>query len=149
MNTQTALMMTVVSGTLAAAACTPECTLEAEMEDAAADNAVNCGTVRLNGDRQAADACVVEAFNTGKPFIAEYQTRGMDSETYSGLVGATDGTITLFHYDSDPSGGGGIGAKVTKLTCTTPTIKADLEQRDEGTTPIDCVSVASQGHVCG
>lgn len=132
-----------------ASACAPDCSLEAELKDKAAAGAIDCGEVRLRADRAATDACVVESFRANRPFYAQYQTQGIDSETITGFVGGADGSITLYHYGGAMGGGGGAGETITLLLCDAPMLKTDVENRGEGTIPIDCAKVSSQGRVCG
>ena len=47
---------------------------------------------------------------------------GLDSWVAQGLMGDDDGTIRRFSYDSDPSGGSGIGARFTTARCLSPSV---------------------------
>jgi len=84
--------------------------------------AIDCGRVTPFGDRAEANGRVVAAFKARKPFRVRYDGIGIDSRVAVAIVGTVDGRIYILDYDSDPSGGSGVGECVTQSLCTNPVI---------------------------
>jgi len=81
--------------------------LEKQSEHLAGPNAVDCGTVPIQGDPKAATACALAAQKAGKPFRVRYDLQGIDSAVAVAVVRTSIGTVGMLNYDSDPAGGGG------------------------------------------
>ena len=131
-------------------ACSSEkCNLEAELLARAGKGATDCGQVLVDGDRTATDECVTRAFEDGVAFHARYEARGIDSHVVLGIVRSASGTLTLLHYDGDPSGGGGDGQPVIDAAvCDDPRLPPTVSSRPEGTHPFTCGAERSVGRVC-
>ncbi len=83
--------------------CGSQCELDAAQSDVAGTNATSCGRVALVGDRTASRRCAIEALRAGRAFRVEWQTLGIDSEVWSGLARAPDGTGYSFLWDGGQS----------------------------------------------
>jgi hypothetical protein len=138
------LMLTFL---LPALACGEKCDLDGSLRARAGAGGVDCGRVEIGGDRGQTDACVVEAFNAGKPFFARYERRGTDSHVAFGLVRGGDGVVTMLLYDGDPGGGGGDGRPVISgSVCEGPSALGGSSTADAS--PITCAASRSIGRVC-
>jgi hypothetical protein len=103
----------------------------------AGSSARDCGTVTAADERTATDACVVEAFEEGEPFIARYEQMGIDSKVVMAVASNTDGRIKVFQWDSAPCGGPGCDAVTDVRNCNEPMLNpAVSESRD--VLPISC-----------
>ncbi len=65
----------------------------------------------------AAIACGRDAAAAGVPFWSVIGGHGFDSWGAEGLFAAADGKIQRYAYDSDPSGGSGVGARFDSMRC--------------------------------
>ncbi len=88
----------------------------------AGNKAVDCGRVPVQGNRDVVDGCSVAMFKAGKPFYARYDFKGIDSRIAKILLRTPQGKMYLLHYDSDPSGGSGVGEAVGEDRCLNPQI---------------------------
>ena len=59
----------------------------------------NCGRVTIDGNREQADACVLEAFAAKKAFLVRYDKLGIDSNVADGLMFSADKQLTVVHFD--------------------------------------------------
>jgi hypothetical protein len=66
--------------------------------------------------------CVRQAARANRPFFLLIQNMGIDSWVASGFVGAFDGIIRQFSYDSDPMGGGGAPPNFRVRPCSAPAV---------------------------
>jgi hypothetical protein len=86
-------------------------------------NAVDCGEAGIEDrDRARADACIVAAFTAKRPFIALVYLQGVDSVVGHVLAGTPSGMVRRFSFDSDPSGGGNVGAQTYVRECLAPEV---------------------------
>jgi hypothetical protein len=92
------------------------------MRRRAGDGAKDCGSVLPGRDRQRADACAVKAFKAKRPFFVRYYLQGIDSIVADGMSGDAAGVVYLYNYDSDPSGRGNIGERVSERRCEKPKV---------------------------
>jgi hypothetical protein len=83
----------------------PSDLLDKTMFEIAGPKAVDCGTVLVRGNRNAADACAVAAFKARRPFRLRYDTReGKIPNSYVGgyiasaYVGTPQGQAFYLHY---------------------------------------------------
>ena len=105
--------------------------LEATMRNHAGANPINCGVVPIDGASEAANQCVDSAYQAKKAFTVVYNLQGMDSVVARGLAGNAQGEIRSYYYDSDPSGGSNVGARILAHECRTiqPTFHGPSELR--------------------
>lgn len=129
---------------LVASGCSTSCELTPTLTEAAGSGATSCGSVALGGDTTAMHACVVAALRAGRPFWFAFQQRGRDSEVWTGLARASDATGHEFFYDGDPSGGGRVGARISRVRCDALRIET-LDGREQ----VQCVDGVNLGEVCG
>jgi hypothetical protein len=106
------------------------CSIERTARDLAGQDATNCGSVGIDEDPTAVDACVISAFQKHAPFYAIYTLQGIDSQVETAFVGDGESVWTL-SYDSDPSGGSDVGAVIYQSTCVEPTVKKGKTGQDE------------------
>jgi hypothetical protein len=106
------------------------CSLRDVASDLAGSTATDCGSVGIDEDRKAIDACVIGAFQKGVAFHAIYALQGIDSQVEMAFV--SDGAeLWTLSYDSDPSGGSQVGAVIYQSTCQSPTVQKGKDGRDE------------------
>ena len=72
----------------------------------AGPGAVNCGSVRVFENPQAATRCATDARAAGRAFHVRYYLQGMDAELSVGIVGTRDGDLRMFKWIGDPRGTG-------------------------------------------
>ena len=106
------------------------CEIEASARHLAGQGAVDCGSVGIDEDPTAVDACVIDAFQKGTAFYAIYTLQGIDSQVMMAFVGDGSSVWTL-SYDSDPSGGSDVGAVIYQSTCVEPTVQKGKTGHDE------------------
>jgi hypothetical protein len=106
------------------------CDIEASARHLAGEGATACGTVALDEDPKAVDACAIGAFEKHAPFYAIYTLQGIDSQVMMAFVGNGSSVWTL-SYDSDPSGGSDVGAVIYQSTCLEPTVQKGKTGNDE------------------
>lgn len=93
------------------------CELNPELRAVAGPSATACGRAPLGGDQTQAHRCAAESLRAGRAFWVEWQVQGFDSEVWSGLARAPDGTGYSFLWDGDPSGGSNAGARTQRARC--------------------------------
>ena len=123
-------------------ACSDSCELGDDLRLFAGDGARDCGVVELADDRAMVDACVIEAFEAGAPFIARYERQGEDSKFTLAVASNSEGTVKLFQWESAPE-------PVTNVqSCDGPSL-ADETSEDPNDLPITCESFGLAQRVCG
>jgi hypothetical protein len=94
--------------------------LEIESKRLAGPGAIDCGRVKINGDPKVATQCAIGAQKAAKPFRVLYDLQGIDSAAAIAIVRTDIGTVGTLTYDSDPSGGGNVGAVIWPKRCPEP-----------------------------
>jgi hypothetical protein len=86
----------------------------------------------------------VAAFRAGRPFYLRQDLQGIDSEVAEYYVFDGSGSMYRLLWDSDPSGGSGVGAHITQQQCASPTVvvRDDFEQ-------VSCTLTGPMRDVCG
>jgi hypothetical protein len=130
------------------AGCSNECALDDDLRLFAGDGARDCGSVSAGGDRADVDACVAEAFEAGEPFIARYESRGVDSKVVSAIASNSEGTVKLFQWDAAPCGGPGCDPVTDVQLCDGPALSAETSE-DSSALPISCDRIGLPQRVCG
>lgn len=101
----------------------PACTAEQQLAKLHGAQSMDCGTVSAPSTRDEYERvrqCILDALASGDAFHALKWEQGIDSVPATGFVSAGGGQpITMLHYDSDPSGGGGRGATIWTRSCST------------------------------
>ena len=92
------------------------CDLEANARYLAGSRPTECGYVELDEDRATVTDCLDRAVATETIAYGGWQELGRDSEVRRYYVVRPDRVYDLL-YDSDPSGGGGAGARITVSPC--------------------------------
>jgi hypothetical protein len=128
--------------------CSNECALDDDLRLFAGEAARDCGSVPAGGDRADVDACVAEAFDAGEPFIARYESQGVDSKVVSAVAGNTEGKVQLFQWDSAPCGGSGCDPVTDVQLCDGPTLTEETSE-DPLALPISCDRIGLPQRVCG
>ncbi len=78
--------------------------------------------------------CTCENLAAQRPFVASFLEQGIDSEIVIGLASAAPGEIVRVWFDSDPSGGGNVGARIHFVEpCPQP-----IFQRVNGLVMVEC-----------
>jgi hypothetical protein len=121
------------------------CNIDDAVRSRAGGSAVDCGHVAVQASRAAADACVVQAFQAGKPLFVEYDEQGDDSRAVSAIVRAPDGTVTMLLWDGDPSGGSHAAPTIHANGCDAPMV-ADAGAPPGA--PLACGGSRDLGRVC-
>lgn len=99
-------------------------------------NALDCGHYRFSGHPDTSNRideavvrrslqCGLDASKRRMPFRIIREGAGIDSWIAHGSVGAPDGTMFLFSYDSAPCGGPGCPERLITSKCSSPTVKHD------------------------
>lgn len=142
-------LATIALAGVAIAGCASPCDLAAGLAARAGDGAKNCGHATFGSDASAVDACVIDAFQGGTPFVAQYDRQGTDSKVVFGMAGDAHGAVTFLTWDGDPSGGSGADPVISGLVCLTPSVDPS-PTRDPGlAAPLTCASSVSLGRTCG
>jgi hypothetical protein len=115
------------------------CEIEASARHLAGAGARDCGSVGIDEDPTAVDACVISSFEKHAPFYAIYTLQGIDSQVMMAFVGNGTSVWTL-SYDSDPSGGSDVGAVIYQSTCLEPTV----QKGKTGQAELTCSASTSQ-----
>jgi len=115
------------------------CEIEASARHLAGQDALDCGSVGIDEDPTAVDACVISSFEKHAPFYAIYTQQGIDSQVMVAFVSDGSSVWTL-NYDSDPSGGSDVGAVIYQSTCLEPTVQKGKTGNDE----LSCTASTSQ-----
>ena len=76
------------------------------IESTAGPEAEDCGTSPAGESRTPQNTCIADAFQAGLAARALYQQSGFDSQVFSALTVAADGTVTRLFFDADPDGEG-------------------------------------------
>lgn len=91
-------------------------------------NAVECGRHKGLAEeaalRQSLD-CGLAASRDRKAFHTIRQYGGVDSWIGEGLLGTSDGTVFIFHYDGSPCGGPGCEPRFEVSRCLQPAVALD------------------------
>jgi hypothetical protein len=85
-------------------ACVIRPNLEGRIRELTGPGAADCGHVRLNGDRSATSHCLVQAFETSRPFWVRYDLQGIDSHLETVFVRTQHGNFMRIDWDSDVTG---------------------------------------------
>lgn len=123
--------------------CGSTCELDPQVRESAGQGATSCGRVPLGGDQAAAHRCAVEARRAGRAFWVQWQLRGIDSEVWSGLAFAANGTGYSYLWDGDPSGGSGVGPRTQRTHCAGGEITV-IDGREQ----VTCVADSPLETVC-
>ena len=90
---------------------------DAKLLELAGKSSIDCGVVPLGSDAIAAIRCATAASDDGKAFRVSIQAQGVDSEIWMGAARNAAGKMWTAMSDSDPSGGGHIGAAINVNDC--------------------------------
>lgn len=94
--------------------------------------ATNCGTVGISENSVTVNTCVAESASNSDSFYAFYVLQGIDSQVASAISGEEDGTIFLWHFDSNPAGGvPGSPSLVEKEECVDPEFSGSVDSGHE------------------
>lgn len=105
----------------------------------------SCGTwfAKPGGERQltpervvASIACGRESAAAAVPFWFVVGGHGLDSWVAEGLLASENGAIEHYSYDSDPSGGSGVGARFDSRRC----VGARVHRFPSGGLTIECLN---------
>lgn len=129
-------------------ACSDSCELGDDVRLFTGDSARDCGVVTPSDDRAKVDACVVEAFEAGEPFIARYERQGTDSKVIVALAANTEGKVKLFQWDSAPCGGPGCDPVTDVQSCEGPELAGETSE-DPNALPLTCKDYGLPQRVCG
>jgi hypothetical protein len=82
----------------------------------------DCGLRRLNSSDPSVISCALEAWNSGRPFVARIQRLGVDSHVVDSFLAAKPTQLIQLVYDSNvcgaPNTGKGCGERVFEYFCT-------------------------------
>ena len=108
-----------IAGPVAVSGCgsAAGCDLDHQLRVRAGRSAVDCGQVAVGASTATTDDCVAAQTQAGMPFFARYDVQGIDSRGAYGVVRDPTGRTSVFVWDSDPSGGDGVGARITETVC--------------------------------
>jgi len=140
----------VLIGSIAAASCgSPAgCDLDAVLRRRAGAGAVDCGHVAVGAPTTTADQCIADQTAAGTPFFAHYDVQGIDSRVALGVVRDPQGRTSVLLWDSDPSGGSGVGAQITETVCGgEPPVQTQLNHPG-GFPVVSCTVETSTNLVC-
>src|SRR4051794_1198531 len=98
------MMRWVSTLSLVVLGCSSECDLAKGLTARSGSGATNCGHALVGTDASPVDACVVNAFENGAAFVAQYDRMGIDSKVVFGIAGDVNGQVTFLLWDGDPSG---------------------------------------------
>jgi len=125
------------------------CDLDQLLRQRAGAGAVDCGRVAVGAPTAATDQCIADQTARGMPFFARYNVQGIDSSVSLGVVRDPRGQSSILMRDSDPSGGGNIGAQIGETVCSgDPPIQTPLT-RPDGFPIVSCTVDVPSGLVCG
>lgn len=135
---------------VASCSSTPPCELHAKLLERAGSGAKDCGHVAIGTDRATVDACVLDAYEKHRPFVAQYDQQGIDSRVIDGLASDAAGHLTVLGYDGDPSGGGGAPPRIEGFVCVNPsTATASTTTLPSSSEPFACESRTPIDPLCG
>lgn len=69
---------------------------------------LDCGTVRIRENPDAATICALKAEAEGQPFRVRYNIQGYDSVTAVDVVRARDNRVYMLNFVGDPAGRSGV-----------------------------------------
>jgi hypothetical protein len=125
------------------------CDLDQLLRQRAGAGAADCGRVAVGAPTTATDQCIADQTARGMPFFARYDVQGIDSSISLGVVRDPRGQSSVLMRDSDPSGGGNVGAQIAVTVCGgDPPIQTPLT-RPDGFPIVSCTVDVSSGLVCG
>ena len=110
--------------------------LDYHVMKAAGADAINCGRIQfppavphvLNAEQSAQVASCIDSSRTKRlPFFFSAGGPGIDSELATGLVGAADGRLARFWYDSAPCGGPHCGERFRQRECLPPSTTEPID----------------------
>ena len=127
----------------------PDCELKSSLATHAGSGATDCGYAVLGSDASPVDACVAAAFNSATAFYARYDRKGTDSSVVFGIAQDAAGNVTLFLWDSDPSGGSDTGPVIDGNLCVGPALDTSPTRDASVSSPVTCTTMASLGRTCG
>jgi hypothetical protein len=127
----------------------PDCELASSLAARAGNGATDCGYAVLGSDASSVDACVTAAFNSATAFYARYDRHGTDSNVVFGIAQDAAGNVTLFLWDSDPSGGSDTGPVIDGTLCAGPALDSSPTRDAFVSSPLTCTATASLGRTCG
>ncbi len=67
---------------------------------------IDCGHLQLGGEFAEIKECVTTNFEQAQPFWVTYDLLGIDSYVATAIVLNREEQTIIFHFDSDPAGGG-------------------------------------------
>ena len=85
-------------------------------------DAVDCGRASSRNPKSL-DACMADAFRAGRAFVGVLDEQGIDSAVGRVYAGTTSRDVRQYHFDSDPSGGGGAAPTVSVVRCSHPVVE--------------------------
>ena len=95
----------------------------------------DCGLRRLNSSDPSVISCALEAWNSGLPFVARIQRRGVDSNIVDSFLAARPAQLIQLVYDSNvcgaPNTAKGCGERVFEYFCT-----GELQKSESAEGPI-------------
>jgi hypothetical protein len=127
----------------------PACDLDALLRRRAGAGAVDCGRAAIGGPTADVDQCVVDQSAQGHAFYARYDVQGIDSRASLGALRDGAGQVSVLLWDSDPSGGGNSGARVTETACSgDPPLQTHLSQ-PAAASVVFCTEAGAGSLACG
>ena len=126
------LSAVALSATLMCAGCATRATrhgIDYYVQRASGAQAIECGRIQfplamrrvLDADQTTRIAtCIEDARARQRPFFFSIGGPGIDSYVATGLVGASDGTVKRFAYDSAPCGGRHCAERFELRACPRP-----------------------------
>ena len=111
------LVATVFTASTCHAADPAPTVLVNKLKSLAGLDSMDCGSVALGSDRDAAIACAKNATLTAKAYRVVVQFQGEDSLVWQGAVRNAQGKLWVLFYESDPSGGSGASPTLSALPC--------------------------------
>jgi hypothetical protein len=123
------------------------CTLGDFVSTAAAEDAINCGTVRDGENPDVATDCAVEAWKKGQPFIVIYESHGaVDVQKIAdAIVVSQEGHVVNFNYYSSNDGSASLKPAIYKSPCEDlRTVQSDTGARLTCISPPDQVELVCE-----
>jgi len=142
-------LMAMVVLSCACGSSAPACDLDALLGSRAGAGAVDCGRAAIGAPTAAIDQCIADQTAQGHAFYARYDVQGIDSRASLGALADGAGHVSVLLWDSDPSGGGNSGARVTETACAgDPPLQTHLTQPD-ALTAVSCTVAGAGSLACG
>lgn len=143
------LLKLLLAVVVAGCSTSQPCDLVTQLKARAGGNATDCGYATMKGANTAAvDTCVVQSFQGGLAFFAQYERQGEDVKVVLGIAGDTTGRVTYLLWDSDPSGQGKADPAILGTLCVGPSVDMTPSRDSFVTPPLACTSTPSLGQVC-